>query len=254
MISVITPVYNGEKFIESCIQNVIDQNCNEIEHIIIDGGSTDKTVDVIQDYASRYPHIRWISEKDKGQSDAMNKAIRIANGKVIGILNVDDYYEPNTLSTVKQLFENLPEPTLLVGNCHVWTEGNRSWISRPHHLSFTNILIGRTHLVNPAAYFYHTSLHQQIGDYKLDEHYALDLDFVIRAAKVANLKYVNINFGNYRMYTETKTMQDIQDGLANQRKQRYLDQHTNALDLPQRLKTMGLRQLFNWYRTARSWI
>jgi hypothetical protein len=82
----------------------------------------------------------------------------------------------------------------------------------------------------------------------------LDLDFVIRAAKVANLKYVDINFGNYRMYTETKTMQDIQDGLANQRKQRYLDQHTNALDLPQRLKTMGLRQLFNWYRTARSWI
>ena len=97
MISIITPVYNGKRFIEFCIKNVIDQKCPNMEHIIVDGGSTDGTVEIIQRYAERYKHIRWVSEKDKGQSDAMNKGIRLAEGNIIGILNADDYYEPNVL-------------------------------------------------------------------------------------------------------------------------------------------------------------
>ena len=71
-LSIITPVYKGVKFIDSCIQNVIDQNCSEIEHIIIDGDSTDTTIEIIKQYAKQYPHIRFLSEPDKGQSDAMN--------------------------------------------------------------------------------------------------------------------------------------------------------------------------------------
>ena len=65
MISIITPVYNGEKFIESCMKVVINQNCLDVEHIIMDGGSKDGTVDIIKQYAEKYPHIRWVSEKDK---------------------------------------------------------------------------------------------------------------------------------------------------------------------------------------------
>lgn len=72
MISVITPVYNGESFIESCIKIVIEQNCSNVEHIIVDGGSQDGTVDIIRKYADQYAHIPWLSEPDKGQSDAMN--------------------------------------------------------------------------------------------------------------------------------------------------------------------------------------
>ncbi|MCL1463491.1 glycosyltransferase [Argonema galeatum] len=67
MISIITPVYNGDRFIESCIKVVIDQACPDVEHIIVDGGSTDRTLEIIQQYAEKYPHIRWISEKDSGQ-------------------------------------------------------------------------------------------------------------------------------------------------------------------------------------------
>ncbi len=116
MISVITPVYNGEKFIESCIQVVIDQNCPNVEHIImdVDGGSTDRTVEIIKKYAEKYPYIRWISEKDKGQSDAMNRGIAMAKGEILAILNVDDYYEPNVLNQISKIFETLPEPSLLM--------------------------------------------------------------------------------------------------------------------------------------------
>ena len=80
MISVVTPVYQGRRFIKSCIETVIAQACADAEHIIIDGGSTDGTVEIIELYAERHPHIRWISEKDKGQSDALNKGIGMARG------------------------------------------------------------------------------------------------------------------------------------------------------------------------------
>ena len=80
-LSIITPVYNGEKFIQACVENVIEQKCPDIEHIILDGCSSDNTVNIIKSYADKYPHINWVSEKDNGQSDAMNKGIAIAKGE-----------------------------------------------------------------------------------------------------------------------------------------------------------------------------
>jgi glycosyltransferase involved in cell wall biosynthesis len=94
-LSVITPVYNSERFIESCVRSVVEQNCPDVEHLIIDGGSTDRTMEIVKSYADLHPHIRWLSEKDKGQSDAMNKGLRLARGSLIGFLNADDFYEPD---------------------------------------------------------------------------------------------------------------------------------------------------------------
>jgi len=216
MISVITPVYNGERFIEACIKVVIEQNCPDVEHIILDGGSTDGTVDIIKHHAEKYSHIRWISEKDKGQSDAMNKGIAMAKGEILAILNVDDYYEPNVLNRVSSIFKVLPEPSLLVGNCNIWEDdGKLSEINKPNKLKFTDLLLGPcvTPLpMNPSAYFYHTSLHQTIGLYEVVEHYAMDIDFLLRAVQVATTKYVDEIWGNYRKIEGTKTVTDIASG------------------------------------------
>ena len=84
MISVITPVFNGETFMEECIRVVINQACPDVEHVIIDGDSKDRTVEIIKMYAAQYPHIRWISEKDDGQSDALNKGVTMAKGDILG--------------------------------------------------------------------------------------------------------------------------------------------------------------------------
>lgn len=253
MISIITPVYNGEKFIGACLQNVIDQNCPNIEHIVVDGGSQDKTVEIIKQYAAQHPHIRWVSEKDQGQSDAMNKGIRMAKGSVIGILNVDDSYEPNTLTYIANRFKTLPEPSLLVGNCCVWGNDHSSmWISKPRRLTLTNILAGRTHLINPSAYFYHASLHEKIGLYKVDEHYAMDLDFSIRAAAVAHLTYVDRNFGHYHVYQETKTAIDTATGASSKRKHYYLNFYTQKLPFSKRLIVTALRNLLSLYKQIRS--
>lgn len=213
MISVITPVYNGKKFIEACIKVVIEQNCPDVEHIIFDGGSTDGTVDIIKQYAEKYSHIRWISEKDKGQSDAMNKAIAMAKGEILAILNVDDYYEPNVLNRVSELFKTLPNPSLLVGNCNIWNDDSEIIeINKPKKMKFTDLLIGwqiNPLPANPSAYFYHTSLHQIVGLYNVNDHDAMDIHFILEAVQVATVKYVDETWGNFRIITGTKTFNNL---------------------------------------------
>ncbi len=101
-ISIVTPSYNSAEFIEDCIQSVLKQNYPNFEHIIIDGGSTDGTVEILK----KYPHLKWISEPDEGQSDALNKGFKKAEGDIIGWLNSDDVYLPGTFNKVADILSN----------------------------------------------------------------------------------------------------------------------------------------------------
>lgn len=239
MISIITPVYNGEKYIEACIKVIIDQNCPDVEHIIVDGASTDKTVDIIKLYADIYPHIRWISEKDKGQSDAMNKGIAMAKGEIISFLNVDDFYQPNVLNRALEIFPSLPVPSILVGNCNLWDDKDKLVVvNKPVNFRLSSLLQGlndKNFPTNPSAYFYHTCLHQQVGLYKVDEHYAMDLDFLLRAVQVATVKYVDEIWGNWMRTEGTKSMtlwQSPERGY--EMLDRFLRYYRKDLPLPQR--------------------
>jgi glycosyltransferase involved in cell wall biosynthesis len=256
MISIITPVYNGDRFIEACLNVVINQHCPDVEHLIIDGGSTDHTVAILQKYAAQYPHIRWISEPDRGQSDAMNKGIALAKGEILGILNVDDYYEPNVLNRILTCFQTLPEPGLLVGNCRtIDSQGRSLHVNRPQKLHITDLLLGTSihpHPVNPSAYFYHTSLHQRMGLYKVEEHFAMDLDFLLRAVQVAHVHYVDEIWGNYRYIEGTKTFEDQAQGTSDDRAQQLFQTYKQALPLSQRWQLRGKYALYQQRRTLRS--
>ncbi len=258
MISIITPVYQGEKFIESCIRVVIDQGCPNVEHIIVDGGSNDRTVEIIQRYAPEYPHIRWISEKDKGQSEAMNKGISMAKGKILGILNVDDFYEPNVLNRVSEIFTNRPEPSLVVGNCSVWNEkGNLIRVNRPRKLKLTDLLLGmkaNNFPLNPSAYFYHASLHREIGLYKVGEHYSMDLDFLLRAVQAAKVMHVDENWGNFRYIPGTKTFQDCKNGQHPYRVERLMNTYWNGLSSIQRWELTVKQQSCNYKQKIRGFL
>ncbi|MFH1079360.1 MAG: glycosyltransferase family 2 protein [Pseudomonadota bacterium] len=241
MISVITPVYNGCRHIESCIVNVIEQKCLDMEHIIIDGGSTDGTVEIIKRYAERYGHIRWISEKDKGQSDAMNKGIRMAGGDILGFLNVDDCYETGALHEALDLIKGLPEPSLLVGNCNLWGDnGKFLYTNKPAHLELTQLLAADESMfpfpVNPSAYFYHKSLHDIIGMYDTNEHYTLDIDFIIRAAMYLKPFYVDKGFGNFRYIKGTKTFEDMKCDSGKKRFRQLIKKYRRKLPFGKRLK------------------
>jgi len=243
-LSVITPVYNGKRFIESCLQSVISQNCPQAEHLLIDGASTDGTVEIIERYAGRHPHIRWVSEKDRGQSSAMNKGIAMSRGKIIGILNADDYYEPGLLPRILKIFDTLPDPSFLAGNCRVFKDDGSVWyINKPSRLNVSDILIGGVNNQfphNPASYFYHKSLHDKIGHFDESDHYAMDLDFIMRALFSAHFQYVNEIWGNYRFLKGTKTYIAKENSQLQLNKMRVMDLYLKKLPLIEqwRIKTM----------------
>lgn len=249
MISVVTPVYQGRRFIESCIETVVAQACANVEHIIIDGGSTDGTVEMIERYAEKYRHIRWVSEKDKGQSDALNKGIALARGEILAVLNVDDFYEPNVLNRISEIFRTLPEPALLVGNCNIWDDkGDLLQVNKPAKLKLSDLLLGyraNPWPVNPSAYFYHTSLHKKIGPYHVEDHYTLDVDFLLRAVQVAWVQYVDEIWGNFRLIEGTKTAVDTKRGDDDRRVKGLMKSFRKGLPLLERWKSTVKYEFYN---------
>lgn len=235
-ISIVTPVFNGGRFIEGCLQEVIKQDCRNVEHIIMDGGSTDKTIEIIKDYAARYPHISWKSEKDKGQSNAMNKAIRLAKNEVLAILNVDDFYEPETLKKAQAWFRELHVPSLIIGNCNILDENDKlDFVNKPD-VKFYQVLQPWRYVMpmNPVAYFYHRVLHERIGLYDENNHYAMDMDFLLKAIPVSQVRYVDEILGNMRMYPGTKTHDSFADGTIKGNVQNLARHHATRRGLPYR--------------------
>ncbi len=232
MISIITPTFNGKEFIERCILNVIDQDCIDIEHIIVDGGSADGTQEIIKSYAADHSHIKWLSEKDSGQSSAMNKGVRLAKGEIISFLNVDDFYTRGLLKRVQSVIAVKTPPIFIVGNCSLWNKnGGMVGINCPNKPGLTDLLAGFAFPCNPSAYFYSKSLHDLVGYYNEDEHYTMDLDFILKVAAKVPLLYFNEPWGNMLIDEGTKTFSTIKDGSLRVRVQKYLDLAASSLPL-----------------------
>lgn len=211
-VSIITPVLNAERHIVSCIENVRLQNNGNIEHIIVDGGSSDRTVAIVEDIARSYSCLKLIRGPDKGQSDAMNKGIKSASAGIIGILNVDDKYETGTISRAFSILVNEKIPSLVIANCRVADEhGDTLFWNKPSDLRLKRLLLGgdvAPFPANPCAYFYHKSVHNIVGYYDTAEHYAMDVDFIFACSARVNVTYRDEYWGTYYQYPETKTVMD----------------------------------------------
>src|SRR5437868_5628563 len=109
-LSVVTPVLNGAEFVSDCVESVATQECADCEHVIVDGGSTDGTIEVLDDYARTRANIRVFVRPGLRQSAAMNLGIAESRGNIIGILNIDDFYSEEVLPRIIGLFESLPDP------------------------------------------------------------------------------------------------------------------------------------------------
>ena len=120
-LSIVTPSFDQGKFLEETILSVLDQNYPNLEYIIIDGGSTDESVEVIKRYEKHLAY--WISEKDRGQVHAINKGIERTTGDIFGFLNSDDLYLPGTFATVTEHFDNHPESEWVCGDTVMFGDG-----------------------------------------------------------------------------------------------------------------------------------
>jgi glycosyltransferase involved in cell wall biosynthesis len=236
LLSIITPVFNNVHFISLAIENYLSQDCKNTELIVMDGGSTDGTKEVIESYASKNSSIRWVSEKDEGQSDAMNKGIQLAKGKYISFLNVDDYYSDGCLNEVCQLLAKNPSIRYLVGDCNVWDQfGKLIYVNRPSKLKKWHVFSGHHFSVNPSAYFYQKSLHDEVGFYPNDNHYNMDLEMILRFREVTQFHYFPRIWGNFRMLPNAKTFEDQYNNQLEERKQKllnyYFDKQNHYLKL-----------------------
>ena len=228
MLTVITPVVNGEVYIRACLDNVIAQGVEQIEHIVADGGSTDNTIPIVEEYRSKHSHIRLLRGPDKGQSDAMNKATELAKGQIIGILNVDDAYEPEALKAVIAAFSNRQGPAIGVGDCRVYdAAGQLLYVNQPRFIGFWAYLLGFPYPVNPVAYFYHRELHDLVGGYDISDHYAMDLDFLCAAGLVGEHFRIPKVLGDFRMTSGSKTVTDRNINKGGDRVKKILNRYAD---------------------------
>lgn len=198
VLSIVTPCLNRAHMIERAIESVLHQDYPSVEHIVVDGGSTDGTLDVLR----RYPHLIVKSEPDKNLWDGLNKGIRMATGEVIGHLNSDDYYEPNIFRAVMQPFLDDPSVEMVSGGAIVVSDSDRQPpeilfdFTSPEHqqANYFNALLG---VPIPNARFIRKSLFDRIG--LMDIRYPLiaDRDFLVRAV-MAGVKSVSLNRLVYR--------------------------------------------------------
>jgi len=201
-ISVITPSLNKAKYIEAAIKSVTAQDYGNFEHIIIDGGSTDGTLDILE----KHPHLKWISEPDTGQSDAMNKGFSISSGDIIVYLNADDYLLPNAFKTVLQHFKN--GSTFVVGQVKVIMDDGKTIISNPK-VSFLEMLKWwetDSYCCNPVGYFYLKEVQEAVGGFNVMLHHSMDYEFLLEASRKFSFKKIDSVLGVFRLTAETKTL------------------------------------------------
>ncbi|WP_101758415.1 glycosyltransferase family 2 protein [Oceanicoccus sp. KOV_DT_Chl] len=184
-LSIITPCLNAEKTIKQTIDSVFQQEHHGIEYIIIDGGSTDGTLDIVKEYAQKLEII--VSEPDQGISDAFNKGIALAKGDYIAIINADDYYEPGAFNTIVATALEHNQPDVIHGGLRYIPISGDSYLEQP------NIeRIWRYMSVFHPTMFIHRRAYESIGLYRLDFRFAMDSEWVHRA--IANrLRFVQSN-------------------------------------------------------------
>ena len=208
LLSIITPSLNQVRFLETTIQSVLHQRCDSLEYWVVDGGSCDGSVDLLRRYDSR---LRWVSEPDSGQADAVNKGVQRSGGEIIGWLNADDFYYPDTLNEVTRQFQSNPELVLLYGKAHhVDEEGNflEVYPTRDFEL---DALAHDCFICQPACFF-RRSLLEAVGGLDTGLQYAMDLDLWIRFGKLQQknphwkFKHVPQVLASSRMHSSNKTL------------------------------------------------
>jgi glycosyltransferase involved in cell wall biosynthesis len=221
-ISILTPSYNSGKYIERAILSVLLQGYNDFEHIITDGGSTDNTQNILK----KYPHLKWVSEKDRGQSDAMNKAFAMSSGDIIGFLNADDEYEPGAFNHVAEIF-NVKNPDVIVGNLYRCMTSRKEVHSPSINLKDILKFWNFTFPLNPSCYFYKSDVQKKIGSFPVENHFTMDYWFLLRAYYLCNIYKTEKVLGSFHYVEGHKSSNAIRalNGLENDRLLFFKEKH-----------------------------
>lgn len=203
LVSIVTPSYNQGRFIRATIESVLSQDYPRIEYIVMDGGSTDETPAVVKEYGSR---VRWISEPDRGQSHAINKGFRMAQGEILSWLNSDDLILPGAVSHAVKALSRHPTTGGVYGEGYLLDTDGRNTGRFPHTEAFNLWKLAHLsdYILQQTVYFRRSAL-EVVGYLDESLHYGMDWDILIRLGKRFGLQYVPEYMGCLREYPDSKT-------------------------------------------------
>lgn len=190
-ISIITVTYNSGATLRDTIRSILSQTYQDIEHIVVDGASTDDTLTIIQEYEPQFDgRMRWVSEKDNGLYDAMNKGIRMATGDVVGILNSDDFFtSPDVLRQIAEVFQKEPKLNAVYGDIHFVNPGNLSRCVRYYSSSAFRPWQMRLGFMPAHPSFYaRKDVYAKHGMYKTHYKVCADYEWMLRVIFVGGIR------------------------------------------------------------------
>ena len=203
-ISIVVPSFNQGLYLEETLLSLLDQQYPDLELFVVDGGSTDDSVDIIKKYEDRIDW--WVSEKDKGQSEAINKGLTKVSGEIVSWVNSDDLLVPGSLQTIAAIFSKLPQSTGLIHGGAIIFDANKEIETRytyqsPNKEAYLSGMV----FPQPAAFFRKTVL-DKVGLLNEGLHYGMDYDLFLRMALVCDFLPVKDVFAKYRLHQNSKSI------------------------------------------------
>jgi GT2 family glycosyltransferase len=242
-VSIITPSYNQAPYLEQTIQSVLEQDYPHIEYIVVDGGSTDNSAEIIQKYADRLAY--WISERDSGQAEAINKGFARANGEIVAWLNSDDYYMLNTVSFAVRCFEQNPDVVMVYGDMlAVDSKGQTINVLKYKQLSLEDLLCFQ--IVGQPSVFFRRSALEKTGRLEPSFHFMLDHHLWIRLAQQGRILHVPQVWSAARYHPAAKNRAKAAE--FGREAFRVLDWAKNHPGLAESVSRVGRRALASAHR------
>lgn len=243
-VSIVTPSYNQGQFLEETIRSVLDQNYPNLEYIIIDGGSTDNSVEIIRKYEDRLAY--WVSEPDRGQAHAVNKGFREATGEILAWQNSDDTYQPGAIRTVMKYFKNNPKVYMIYGDfCFMDEKGEIFSYRALPDFSIRRFVNGVRTPPQPTVFFKKQAL-EEVGYLDESLNHCMDRDLYIRIGKKYPIKHIPKIVGNFRIHHESKTMSQKKKQFTEGQvvRERYIDHKIGSLIFSTYYNILGLTKDF----------
>ena len=252
-ISIITPSYNQGFFLEETINSIIKQNYPNLEYILIDGNSTDNTIDIIKKYEDKIDY--WVSEPDNGQSHAINKGLKQAKGDILAYINSDDVYTEGAFFKVAKFFQENPEIGIVYGDIQL-IDQNSKIIGTRREIEFDLLmahLIGFGIIIPQPATFWRKEVTEKIGLFDENNHFTMDQDYWYRASKHFKIKHLPEVLAQFRIHETSKTNVNLSQKDTLYSKQHYKDLERFYNDLTiSKVIPYGLSNLIRYpYRIKR---